>query len=465
MNNFLLFSKILGKPWAIDYREAILNAGLLNMVLDDHALASAFFEQATDRYGQRFEARASMAGQKRNVAFYPRALREKESKEIKPNSTAVIPITGSLMKQGDWCSYGMEDMAGWLKAADSDKRISNILLWIDSPGGTVDGTQALADTIKGMEKPVLAFVDGLMASAALWIGSAAQHVVARNSTTEVGSVGVVLSFADIRPMWEREGVKFHTILSSLSKDKNREFLEALKGEYDLVKELSLDPLATMFIDTIKANRPGAVASADTWNTGRVFFAEEAIKLGLIDGIADFDAALDILAEMTPEKTVNQTPKPRKSMDLTNLLAALGLEAIEASEEGVFLNTEQLAAIEAALSAEPEKSEEESALQQNLADATANLEQTTASLTEANETITRLQTEQEELSTANATLVEQNQELATQVNTLTMEVDALKEQDEVPPGGAHSDSDYKEEKAFANDPEAQAIYSTRKKLGK
>jgi ClpP class serine protease len=89
------------------------------------------------------------------------------------------------------------------------------------PGGTVDGTEALANSVKSVEKPVVTFVDGLMASAAFWVGSQADEIIASTDTDEIGSVGVLLSFADLQPYWESLGIKFHKLVASTSPDKTK----------------------------------------------------------------------------------------------------------------------------------------------------------------------------------------------------------------------------------------------------
>ena len=121
---------------------------------------------------------------------------------------AVIPINGSLMKY-DYCGApGMQSIAKRIKQAEQTDSISAILLHIDSPGGTVDGTQELGEVVKNCSKPTLAFADGLAASAAYWVGSSTDRFIAKDSTTEIGSIGVVLSFMDGQNM----RMRLHTLI-------------------------------------------------------------------------------------------------------------------------------------------------------------------------------------------------------------------------------------------------------------
>src|SRR5665811_396008 len=120
------------------------------------------------------------------------------------NSVAVISLDGALMKADQYCgASGMASIGETIKQADNHHNIKGIVLHVDSPGGTVDGTEALSSIIKNTSKPILTFVDGLMASAALWIGSSSDETMASTDTDEIGSVGVLMSFMDIQGYYEK----------------------------------------------------------------------------------------------------------------------------------------------------------------------------------------------------------------------------------------------------------------------
>ncbi|MCK9994277.1 MAG: hypothetical protein Dbin4_02797, partial [Alphaproteobacteria bacterium] len=83
------------------------------------------------------------------------------------NGVAVIPINGVLQKRADWMTeiFGdtaMQDVGAAVMAADADPAINSIILAIDSPGGTVDGTEELAAIVAAVSKPVIAIADGMM---------------------------------------------------------------------------------------------------------------------------------------------------------------------------------------------------------------------------------------------------------------------------------------------------------------
>ena len=276
---------------------------------------------------------------------------------------------------------GMATMGNYIKQANRDPDIAGVVLKIDSPGGTVDGTEQFANIIKKSAKPVVAYVDGLAASAAMWIASAAREIIASSGKDEVGSVGVISQFADAQPMWEKEGVRFHRIISSQTPDKNKLFEDVRAGNYDEYRKTVLDRFASLFINTMKTNRP---AVKDEQLTGKVYFAEDVMGT-LVDSIGTLEDAIDRVLELAEQ----QEPIIHQSNNVMNqynrINAVLGVEQLEAMDESVSLNEEQLDLIEAAL-AEPAVDAE---MQEQLASAQADLEAAQGDLDTANATIDQL----------------------------------------------------------------------------
>ncbi len=341
---FRILSALLRSAWAIDERFAIAHGGIVAGLINGLDFESSVdTEYAEEKNSLPYALYAATPGRKYSVFD-----------EAPKGSIAVIPVRGPLMKDDEQdcgvLSAGMDTLGTRVQEADQHPNISGIILYIDSPGGTVDGTQAFADKVKACKTPVVTFIDGLMASAALWIGSSASRIIAQNATTEIGSIGVMVQFADMQPMWEQEGVKFHRINADQSRDKNKTFTDALNGDYSGIKNEQLNPLAEQFIAAVKANRPNL---PDSVFTGKVFFAEDALSLGLIDEIGSLDVAIAAVNSLSASEGTTsdssastQIPKPiLKTMDLPILISLLQVSSIETTEEGVYLNEQQLQAIE------------------------------------------------------------------------------------------------------------------------
>ncbi|WP_430229302.1 signal peptide peptidase SppA [Nitrosomonas communis] len=214
------------------------------------------------------------------------------------NGVAVIPIHGVIAKKMnmfDAISGGVSTqlVARDIRAAVDDPAVKSILLHIDSPGGTVDGTQTLANLVKEASaiKPVMTFADGVMASAAYWIGSAASEIVSSGDTTQIGSIGVVTTHKDISKAEEKSGVKTTEISAGKYKRIASQF-SPLSEEAQAHLQDQVDQLYTIFVDSVAENRDvSSDVVLEQMADGRVFLSKEALKRGMIDHIATFEQTI------------------------------------------------------------------------------------------------------------------------------------------------------------------------------
>ena len=175
------------------------------------------------------------------------------------DSTAIIPLHGTMLKYGTMCSYGTQEIASVVREAADSKNISSIVLDMDSGGGSVDAIAPMLDAVRyaqGKQKAVVAYCD-LCASAAYYVASACNEIVAGNEVSaELGSIGVMMSFMDYAKYYEDLGIKQHTIYSNLSDYKNLPFEAAKRGDYKAIRDEELDPLARDFQEAVKTRWHG-----------------------------------------------------------------------------------------------------------------------------------------------------------------------------------------------------------------
>jgi signal peptide peptidase SppA len=220
---------------------------------------------------------------------------------------AVVTITGAIMHYGGMCSYGSEDFAKRIAALDADTSIGAIVIKIDSPGGQVDGTQTLVNAIKACTKPTVSFVnDGMAASAAYWIACAADEMYCGLATDKVGSIGVLCTLMDYRKFLEDNGIKQLIIYAPQSSEKNKDYQDALDGDTKAI-EAELEFICNEFINGVTANRAGKIKNT-AWNKGDCFFAAEAQKMGLIDGIKTFGWVVKRASALSQNTTANTSNK-------------------------------------------------------------------------------------------------------------------------------------------------------------
>lgn len=274
---------------------------------------------------------------------------EESTPYIKDN-VFVLPVNGPLMKYENCGSPGTANMVASLLQANANDNVEAIVLQIDSPGGTVDGTKVFADAVKNSKKPVVAYVDGLMASAAMWIGSAAKQIVASTKTDMVGSIGTMVQWADFTEAYKAKGITVHEAYATQSVDKNKIFKTASGGNYTELITSMLDPINNEFLGAIKQNRAGKInLSGENVLTGKVYMAADAVKHGLVDSIGTLDSAIKSAKALASSKKIKME---NTNTAFKNVLVVAGAESFELVDNiGFALTEDQLNKIDAKLVAD------------------------------------------------------------------------------------------------------------------
>jgi signal peptide peptidase SppA len=165
-----------------------------------------------------------------------------------------------------------------IQSALADESVDSILLDVDSPGGSVDGTKAVADAIyeaRG-QKPIIAFANGMMASAAYWIGSAADEIIAEE-TAMVGSIGVALTHID-RSERDRQMGQTRTQIYAGKYKRIASDEKPLSGEGAAYLQGIVDTYYGIFVDAVSSNRGTTMdAVLDKMADGREFIGSQALR--------------------------------------------------------------------------------------------------------------------------------------------------------------------------------------------
>jgi signal peptide peptidase SppA len=208
--------------------------------------------------------------------------------------TAVIPVSGVLLKRRPaWAAQyragitGYDEIAQAFNEAAANPAVKQIRLAITSPGGTVAGVEDAAAAIRAAAavKPVIAVVDDLCASGAYWLASQARDIVA-NSTAEIGSIGVYVVIADYSAQAEGEGVKVNVIASGEHKGTGVPGAPISEEQLRPIRD-NVNTLAERFRAAV-VNGRGRMP--EEVFTGRLYLAEAAERLGLIDAVLPPDIA-------------------------------------------------------------------------------------------------------------------------------------------------------------------------------
>lgn len=214
--------------------------------------------------------------------------------------TAIIPVRGVLARYSDQINGACQDQGrsaesiqADLAKASQNPNISRIILRIDSPGGSVAGTAETGAAIRAASasgKQVIAFVDGLAASAGYWLASQADQIVASAPGSLVGSIGVIMALVDSSKNQEKAGYKVHVVRSVGLKAPGTAG-ESLSTEQMASVEKVVGDLHQLFRDTVASGRNLDQKQMDTVATGEVFTAAEGMRLGLVDSIQSWDSVL------------------------------------------------------------------------------------------------------------------------------------------------------------------------------
>lgn len=220
--------------------------------------------------------------------------RDRYQARILEGGIALIDISGSIMKYRASLtdSTSTVEVRQQIRAADASGDVSQILVRIDSPGGTVSGVADVFDDVRSASKPVTVYVEDLAASAGYWIAAGAQRIYA-NASSLIGSIGVFTVIADTSKSAEEMGVKLHLVTTGRFKGAFADGVPVTDEQIAYLQEL-IDQRFEQFMAAIETGRGLSRAQIKAIADGRVFTAEKALDLKLIDGVKTFD---EVLAEL------------------------------------------------------------------------------------------------------------------------------------------------------------------------
>ena len=200
------------------------------------------------------------------------------------NGIAHLNITGAIFQTDRRTASELgftrpADIEEALYRVKEDADIKGAIFEIDSPGGQTQGIQELADVIYTLDKPTMAFTRGECCSAAYWLASQCDKVMATRAAT-VGSLGVYCVVEDNSKEMANLGVE--CVLFSTGAVKGAgEFGVPLTTAQREFMQSSVDALGNLFLATIQRKRTGFDASHFT---GAYWLGEQAIELGLVDDL-------------------------------------------------------------------------------------------------------------------------------------------------------------------------------------
>jgi protease-4 len=221
--------------------------------------------------------------------------------KLATDKVAVVSIAGAILG-------GEGFVRAQLDQAEEDEAVKAIVLRIDSPGGTVSGSDEIHHRIAALAKkrdlPVVVSMGGIAASGGYYVAMAnrgGEDVIFAEPATLTGSIGVIIPHFDVSQALRKYDIRDDSIASgplkemlSITKDRTPELAEK---ERKLIQEL-VDDMFRRFKDIVQEGRPKLdEAGVDRIATGQIFTARQALEAGLVDRIGFLEDAIDRAVEL------------------------------------------------------------------------------------------------------------------------------------------------------------------------
>ncbi|WP_022962401.1 signal peptide peptidase SppA [Halopseudomonas pelagia] len=301
-------------------------------LLEKGLLASVQEQRRSRRWGIFFKTLTFVYLFGAIMLFSPFSSLDRASSASKPH-TAVIELRGIIADQQE---ASADNLVTSLRSAFEDDKTRGVILRINSPGGSPVQSGYVYDEIKRLralypDKKVYAVITDLGASGAYYIAAAADEIYADKASL-VGSIGVTAAGFGFVDTLEKLGVERRTYTAG----EHKAFLDPFQPEKPEERAFWQDVLQTthqQFIAQVKAGRGDRLKEHPDMFSGLVWSGEQAVELGLVDGLASTSAvARDIIGvEELVDFTHRESPFQRFSRQLgtsigNTLATHLGLSA-------------------------------------------------------------------------------------------------------------------------------------------
>lgn len=231
-------------------------------------------------------------------------LREMTLEGTAEERIALIPIAGMITDKpkGGFMQKTpgvVQEVVSHLHLAEKDDRVKAVILKIDTPGGTTTASDMLYHEIASFKertgKKIVVCMINLATSGGYYISLPADVILA-HPTTVTGSVGVILMRPELSGLMEKIGVGVKVNKSGMNKDMGSPFRPITPEEENMLQELA-DRLGKRFVNLVKQHRRLDGHHLAQVADARIFLAEDALAMGLVDRIGYLQDAIDAAREL------------------------------------------------------------------------------------------------------------------------------------------------------------------------
>ncbi|WP_420154735.1 S49 family peptidase [Siphonobacter sp.] len=315
--------------------------GILPTYLTQHSLWS-IHESGFNAYALELfaflqgKAPARSEGEKKalpEAQFLQAAARSGRSSASTESRAMIIPITGMILPKTDyyWSIPGLDLYQRLLLEAETDSTIAGTVLAINSGGGSVMQLAEFAAFLQTLTKPVVAYTDGYLCSAAYYIAMACKGgIYSTPFSGQIANIGTVFRTLDMIPYLEKMGAVYIEVYGTEAVDKDLGFKEAKEGKTDKLKAQLVTPFQDMFLADVAKYRPAVEKDA---KSGAIYTPDKALEMGLIDGVGSLADAVQQVFELAPSSNTTTTnSKVNMKVTMTSLMALFGINTEAKSDE-------------------------------------------------------------------------------------------------------------------------------------
>lgn len=232
---------------------------------------------------------------------------DSDSRPFNGVQVAIVRIEGVI--------FDSSDILKKLERLRKDDSVKAIVLRIDSPGGAVAPSQEIFEEVKKIKnekKIVVVSMGTLAASGGYYIAVAANKIMA-NPGTITGSIGVIMEDFDLQGLLKWAHLDSRVLKSGKFKDVGSPFRSMTPEEKTFLQNV-LDNMYQQFKKAVSIERSIPMAKIDTIAEGKIYTGEQALQLGLIDGLGNLYDAIDEAKKLAnlPEDTHVTWPKEKSS---------------------------------------------------------------------------------------------------------------------------------------------------------
>lgn len=272
-------------------------------VLEDLAFAALKEQRTSRRWGYVFKGLMFLY----LMAILMLMIPSTELPTHNEKHTALVEIKGVIAADAE---ANADSIVTGIRNAFDSPSAQGLILRLNTPGGSPVQAGIINDEIKRLQAtrpdfPVYAVIQDICASGGYYIAAAAKEIYADKASI-VGSIGVRMDSFGFTDIIEKVGIERRSLTAGENKAFLDPFLPMKEKDVQHAHNM-LNNIHQQFIDVVKAGRGDRLADDPRLFTGLFWSGEQALPLGLIDGLANSSSvARDIIGA---EEIVDYTPRP------------------------------------------------------------------------------------------------------------------------------------------------------------